>query len=128
MTGALIDTHALVWWFEGREKLSFKARHTIENLETSIYVSAASAWELAIKSDIGKFRSRELVDNLDREIRQEGFIELPISIEHALLAGSLRAKQKDPFDRMLIAQALIQNVAVISIDRIFDGHGIDRVW
>jgi PIN domain nuclease of toxin-antitoxin system len=128
VSSALIDTHALVWWFEGREKLSANARSTIEDSETTIYVSAASAWELAIKSYIGKFRSRELVDALDKEIRDEGFIELGISIEHALRAGLLRARHKDPFDRMLIAQAQIEKVSVISIDRFFDGHGVDRIW
>jgi PIN domain nuclease of toxin-antitoxin system len=128
VSSALIDTHALVWWFEGREKLSANARSIIEDSETTIYVSAASAWELAIKSYIGKFRSRELVDALDKEIRDEGFIELGISIEHALRAGLLRARHKDPFDRMLIAQAQIEKVSVISIDRFFDGHGVDRIW
>jgi PIN domain nuclease of toxin-antitoxin system len=128
VTRALIDTHALVWWFEGREKLSSKARTVIEDAEGSIYVSAASAWELAIKSKIGKFRSRELVDHLDTEITSEGFIELPISIEHALRAGSLRGRHKDPFDRMLIAQAQTENVSILSVDRHLDGYGVDRIW
>jgi PIN domain nuclease of toxin-antitoxin system len=128
VTRALIDTHALVWWFEGREKLSSKARTVIEDAEGSIYVSAASAWELAIKSKIGKFRSRELVHHLDTEITSEGFIELPISIEHALRAGSLRGRHKDPFDRMLIAQAQTENVSILSVDRHLDGYGVDRIW
>jgi PIN domain nuclease of toxin-antitoxin system len=93
-----------------------------------VLVSAASAWELAIKSRLGKFRSRELVDGLDKEIQLEGFSELPISIEHALLAGSLKELHKDPFGPMLTAQALSEKVAVVSSDKNFDGHGVQRIW
>ena len=128
MSRALLDTHTLVWWLEGREKLSVKARHLIEHPVTSILVSAASAWELAIKSDIGKFRSPELVRTLDGAIRNEGFSELPISLEHALRAGLLKGRHKDPFDRMLIAQAQIENVPIISTDKLFDSYAVDRIW
>jgi PIN domain nuclease of toxin-antitoxin system len=124
----LLDTHALVWWLEGCEKLSAKARRTIEDADTVVLVSAASAWELAIKSRLGKFKSRELAYGLDEQLAEEGFVALPISIEHALRAGGLDSPQKDPFDRMLIAQAQIEIVPVISKDTAFDDLAVGRIW
>jgi PIN domain nuclease of toxin-antitoxin system len=124
----LLDTHALVWWVEGREKLSAKAREAIEDADTVVLVSAASAWELAIKSRLGKFKSRELAQGLEEQIQEEGFVALPISIEHALRAGALDSPHKDPFDRMLIAQAQIEDVSVISKDTAFDNFAVQRLW
>jgi PIN domain nuclease of toxin-antitoxin system len=124
----LLDTHALVWWLEGREKPSVKSRGTIEDAVTVVLVSAASAWELAIKSRLGKFKSRELAYGLDDQLAEEGFVALPISIEHALRAGGLDAAHMDPFDRMLIAQAQIENVPVISKDTAFDDLAVRRIW
>jgi PIN domain nuclease of toxin-antitoxin system len=124
----LLDTHALVWWVEGREKLSAKAREAIEDADTVVLVSAASAWELAIKSRLGKFKSRELAQGLEEQIQEEGFVALPISIEHALRAGALDSPHKDPFDRMLIAQAQIEDVSVISKDTAFDNFAVRRLW
>jgi PIN domain nuclease of toxin-antitoxin system len=124
----LLDTHALVWWVEGRENLSAKAREIIEDADTVVLVSAASAWELAIKSRLGKFKSRELASELDEQILEEGFVPLSISIEHALRAGSLDSPHKDPFDRMLIAQAQAEGVSVISKDTAFDDFAVRRIW
>jgi len=128
MTPILLDTHALVWWLEAKENLSRTAREAIEKSETTVFVSAASGWELAIKTQIGKFKSTELVRGLEREIQKEGFLELPISLEHALLAGSLDSPHKDPFDRMLIAQAQIEKIPIVSNDRVFDRFSIRRLW
>jgi PIN domain nuclease of toxin-antitoxin system len=124
----LLDTHALVWWVEGRGKLSKTAREIIEEVKTVVLVSAASAWELAIKSRSGKFKSRELVEALDEQILEEGFVALPISVEHALRAGRLDSPHKDPFDRMLIAQAQIEGVSVVSKDTAFDNCAVRRIW
>jgi len=128
MTQVLLDTHALVWWLEAKENLSRKATETIEDSETVVFVSAASGWELAIKMQIGKFKSAELVRVLEREIEKEGFIELPISMEHALLAGSFDSRHKDPFDRLLIAQAQVEEIAIVSNDKVFDGFSVRRLW
>jgi len=128
MTPILLDTHALVWWLEAKENLSRTAREAIEKSETTVFVSAASGWELAIKTQIGKFKSTELVRGLEREIQKEGFLDLPISLEHALLAGSLDSPHKDPFDRMLIAQARIEKIPIVSNDRVFDRFSIRRLW
>ena len=124
----LLDTHAFVWWVEDRELLSRRAKEMIENPETLVFVSAASAWELAIKVRIGKFRSRELVAGFSAEVHKEGFIDLPISIDHALRAGGLDSVHKDPFDRMLVAQAQIEDTPIISSDRLFDSFSLRRIW
>ncbi len=128
MNRVLLDTHALVWWLEGREKLSAMARGTIEDPDTVVLVSAASAWELAIKSRLGKFESRELTYGLEDQLAEEGFVALPISVEHALRAGGLDSPHKDPFDRMLIAQAKIEDLSVISKDKVFDDLAVRRIW
>ena len=128
MSRVLLDTHTLVWWVEGRENLSTKARETIQDDDTVVLVSAASAWELAIKSRQGKFKSRELSERLDEQILEEGFVALAISIEHAIRAGGLDSPHKDPFDRMLIAQAQIEDASVISKDKAFDHFAVRRIW
>jgi PIN domain nuclease of toxin-antitoxin system len=124
----LLDTHALVWWVEGREKLSAAARERIEDSDNAVFVSAASAWELAIKMRLGKFKSRELSERLDEHIVEEGFEALSISIEHALRAGAFDSPHKDPFDRMLIAQAQVEDLSVISKDTAFDSFAVRRIW
>ena len=127
MKQVLLDTHALVWWLEEQEKLSSKARAIISDPETVVLVSAASAWELAIKSRIGKFKSAELVRNLGRAIQSEDFVELPISIAEALRAGGLKGPHSDPFDRMLVAQAQSNNIPVVSVDKCFDDYDVPRL-
>lgn len=128
MTQVLLDTHALVWWLEARENLSHKAKKIIEDSKTVVFVSAVTGWELAIKTQIGKFKSAGLVHALEREIEKEGFVELPISMEHALLAGSLGSPHKDPFDRLLIAQAQVEEVPIVSNDKVFDRFPVRRLW
>jgi PIN domain nuclease of toxin-antitoxin system len=128
MTKVLLDTHALVWWLEAKENLSRKAKEIIEESDTVVFISAASGWELAIKTQIGKFKSAQLVKGLEKEIEKEGFIELPISLKHALLAGSLDSAHKDPFDRLLIAQAQVEEVPIVSNDKVFDRFSVRRLW
>ena len=128
MARVLLDTHALVWWVEASEKLSRRARAILEDAGTSVYVSAVCAWELAIKAHIGKFKSRVLVNGFSRQIEEEGFLELPIVIKHAVRAGSLGGFHKDPFDRMLVAQAQIENLPILSSDKALDKYDVRRVW
>ena len=93
-----------------------------------MFVSAASGWELAIKTQIGKFKPVQLVRGLEKEIEKEGFIELPISMQHALLAGSFESPHKVPFDRLLIAQAQVEGIPIVSNDKVFDRFSIRRLW
>lgn len=124
----LLDTHALLWWLQGYPSLSSKARRAIAATENQISVSTATAWELAIKNNSGKLEIAELLDGFESKLAEEGMLVLPISLDHALRAGSLPVHHKDPFDRMLIAQAQAENLSVVSNDATFDRYGVKRVW
>jgi PIN domain nuclease of toxin-antitoxin system len=124
----LLDTQALIWWFDDYPALSPKARRTIASRDNEVIVSVVSAWELAIKTKIGKLNAQPLLDRLEEELTEQGFLVLPISLDHALRAGSLAEHHKDPFDRMLVAQAQAENMPLISHDPVFDSYGVRRIW
>lgn len=128
MSRILLDTHALIWWLEGGAKLSPAARRAIVNPEATVVVSAASAWEIAIKQHTGKFRVPDLVKDFRGILQQEGFVELPISIEHAVRAAALPGSHKDPFDRVLIAQSQIENAAMVTRDSLFRRYAVQCIW
>ena len=124
----LIDTHTLIWWLEYNSRLSRKAIALLSSPATTVLVSAAVGWELAIKSNVGKFHSSMLVNDLARLIDREGFSSVPISLDHAIHAGLLPLHHRDPFDRILIAQAHLLNVGILSADTVLDRYGVRRVW
>lgn len=125
----LLDTHALLWWLAGDARLSAPARAAIEGEDNPVYVSAASAWEVATKHRLGKLpRVEPLVTDFALQVARQGFLGLDISLAHAQRAGSLPGAHKDPFDRMLIAQAQAENLALVSNEQTFDHYGIARVW
>jgi PIN domain nuclease of toxin-antitoxin system len=125
----LLDTHTLLWSFNGSSSLSPRARRIVENGSNELLVSAASAWEIATKVRLGKLPTgEELVADFDRYLAQLGCDALPISLQHAVRAGGLVGDHRDPFDRMLIAQAQSENLPVLSNDRIFDAYQVRRVW
>lgn len=128
MTRILLDTHALIWWLEGGAKLSPAARLAIANPEGTVLVSAASAWEIAIKQQAGKFQVPDLVKDFQGRLLKEGFAELPISIEHAVRAGTLPGSHKDPFDRVLIAQSQVENAALVTCDSLFRKYAVQCIW
>lgn len=109
----LLDTHVYLWWCEDSPALSYKARTRIEEAE-AVYVSSATLWELAIKIGIGKFDG-DLID-LARNIQASGFEELPVKVIHAIELPKLVSYHKDPFDRMLIAQAISEPLQLITHD------------
>jgi len=126
---ALLDTHTLLWWILEDPALSQTARETIAETSNTILVSAASAWELAIKFRLGKLpRAGDLVSNFLSEVEREGFQLLPISAEHGIRAGLLAGPHRDPFDRMLIAQSQAENTPIISNEIVFENYGIRRLW
>jgi len=117
----LLDTHALLWWLFDEPKLCSIARTQISHPQNEIYVSSASAWEIATKHRIGKMpEAKELLQNYQEILQQARFIELPITTKHALRAGALPIKHRDPFDRMLMAQAELDNLAIITYDPEFN--------
>jgi PIN domain nuclease of toxin-antitoxin system len=125
----LLDTHALLWWLSGDPQLAGAAREAVADAESSVYVSAASAWEVATKTRLGKLPGAEsLAQDFAAEIEQHGFLPLPISVEHGQRAGNLPGPHKDPFDRMLIAQAHAENLVLVSNEAVFDQYGITRLW
>ncbi len=125
----LLDTHAIVWWFSGNQRLPTEARNAISDPSNDTFVSAASAWEIATKYRLGKMpRVAALANDFHNRVTGEGFVELPITVEHAVRAGSLPGPHSDPFDRMIIAQAITENMSLISNETVFDRYGVQRLW
>ena len=125
----LLDTHAFLWWLDGNRRLSDTARRAIEDAANDIVVSAVSAWEITTKHRIGKLpRAEAVARDVAGAIASQGFEELAITVTDAERAGRLPGPHRDPFDRILIAQALGHDVAVVSLDRAFDRYGVNRIW
>lgn len=125
----LLDTHTLLWWLSGDKKLSLRARRTIADEANEIFVSAVSAWEVATKHRIGKLPDAgPLAVDFAREVRQQGFSALPITLDHGQVAGALAGEHRDPFDRLLIAQSLEEKMALLSNDAVFDSFRVQRIW
>jgi PIN domain nuclease of toxin-antitoxin system len=118
----LLDTQVWLWWLGDDRRLGRRARQAISNPRSEIHVSAVSAWEIAIKMALGKLRVQRA--DLEAEIGANGFRELPIRTRHALVAGGLAAVHEDPFDRMLVAQAQVEDLAVVSADPVFEAYGV----
>jgi len=125
----LLDTHTIVWVMNNNSRLSQAARAAIALPANPVFASAASVWEAATKLRLGKFPEAALLVDNPRKILASLEIEtIPLSIEHARLAGSLVHPHKDPFDRMLAAQALLEGLTLVSIDPVFDGLNVPRLW
>ena len=125
----LLDTHAFLWWIADSGRLSETARRAIENDADTIFVSAASAWEITTKHRIGKLTPAGAVAlDVTGSIAGQGFEELAITVDDAARAGQLPGPHRDPFDRMLIAQALARNLAIVSVDQVFDEYRVHRLW
>jgi PIN domain nuclease of toxin-antitoxin system len=126
---ALLDTHALLWWLSDDPALTRTARKIIAETKNTLIVSAASAWEIAIKVRLGKLPTAiDLAADFSGLIGREGFELLSISAEHGIRAGLLPGPHKDPFDRMLIAQAQAENMPIISNEVSFEKYGLRRLW
>jgi PIN domain nuclease of toxin-antitoxin system len=110
----LLDTQVLIWWDEGR-RLAPEARRAIEEADT-VYVSAASAWEVAIKIGLGRLRPTRTVEQAASE---SGFLELPVTFRHAERVAALPPHHRDPFDRLLIAQAAVEELTLVTRDPVF---------
>jgi PIN domain nuclease of toxin-antitoxin system len=124
----LLDTHALLWWWKMPERLSAAARRTIENQSNAILISAAVAWEVGIKTKTGRINFEGYLATWSDLVAADGFSELPILSEHGIRAGLLPLHHKDPFDRILAAQAQAYASPIVSVDSIFDHYGVRRIW
>jgi PIN domain nuclease of toxin-antitoxin system len=118
----LLDTHVLLWWLSDDRKLAKNAREIIAKPDNDVLVSSASVWEVAIKAALGRIEVE--LDDLEDAIARNGFRSLPIGFRHALTAGRLPPVHRDPFDRMLVAQAGVEELRVVSHDRVFERYGL----
>ena len=125
----LLDTRAFIWWLAGSEQMSSRARRAIEDGENEILISAASAWEIATKHRLGRPSGvQALAADIAGSIASQDFKELPISVADAARGSSLPGPHHDPFDRMLIAQSLARNLALVSNEPLFDRYNVRRIW
>ena len=125
----LLDTHAFLWWVNDSKDLSGRARSAIANQKNECFFSMASAWEIAIKVSIGKLELPYTVERfLPEHLATNAIRELPIEIRHVARAGGLPFHHRDPFDRVIAAQALVEKLAIVSADPIFEKYGVKRVW
>lgn len=125
----LLDTHALLWWLLGDDRLSAKARDAIAASSDAVFASSVSAMEVATKFRIGKLpEARPIAGNLAVKIEEHGFVPLPVSIVHGDVAGLLNFPHRDPFDRLLIAQAQVERAWLVSNEALFDQFGVRRLW
>lgn len=124
MKRILLDTHVLLWWLSDDPRLGSEARRLVGDAANSIHVSAASTWEIAIKQGAGKVTSP---DDLDGIVDREGFEKLPISLYHGQQAGRLPLLHRDPFDRMLIAQAQAEGLDILTADEQIPRYGVHTI-
>lgn len=125
----LLDTHVLLWALVEPEKLSVVAREVIEDPTNLVLVSAVSAWEIAIKYDLGRLpEARTVIDGFHHHLQVLRAEELPINSAHAIIAGSLTSTHRDPFDRMLAAQSLVEGLSLVSKDPVLKQLDVPIIW
>jgi PIN domain nuclease of toxin-antitoxin system len=127
MDAVLLDTHAFLWWCADSPELSKKARKTIA--ERACFLSDASIWEMAIKLSLGKLKVPAAFERyITEQMYANGFSEMEIRFRHIAACAKLPWHHRDPFDRMLIAQAIGEDVAIVSRDAVFAEYGVQRIW
>ena len=125
----LLDTHALIWWWTDDGRLPSGARKVIADPENVVMVSAASAWEIATKSRLGKWPQVDaMIEDFAGLLRRSRFAELPITVAHVRLAGALDGDHRDPFDRMLAAQCWIERTPIVTADEVFREFAVPVIW
>ncbi len=125
----LLDTHAFLWWIGNDERLSDVARTAISDVNNEVFFSAVSAWEMAIKTRSGKLSIHaELAGFLTKHLGKNAFSLMPISLTHALQIARLPSLHRDPFDRMLVAQAQVEKARLVSRDPEIAKYAVDICW
>lgn len=125
----LLDTHTLLWWFDVPEQIGPAAREAIAEAREPILVSSVTAFEIATKHAIGKLAEvGPLLAGFEQKLANERFTPLPVAIGHAVAVAGLPLLHRDPFDRLLIAQALVEDLTLVSNEALFDRYGVRRLW
>ena len=125
----LLDTHAFLWFIAGSERLSATARQLIEESANQPFLSAASLWEMAIKLSLGRLQlGGPFEDLIPEQMRLNGIQLLGLEVEHVTPVTTLPFHHRDPFDRMLVAQAMVEQMPIVSTDPAFDAYPIRRLW
>ena len=125
----LLDSHVLVWFVIGDRQCEPTVREMIADPNTNVFVSAASAWEVATKARLGKWSDGlQIMRDLDRIMADNDFTAMPVSLEHGRIAGLFESDHKDPFDRMLAAQSRVEAMPLITADRQLVTFGIETIW
>jgi PIN domain nuclease of toxin-antitoxin system len=122
----LLDTHTLLWWVMDDARLSRVARSAIREPDNELFASVCVAYEITYKQRLG--RLYPLPDTLPRQLQKEGISVLPISLDHALAAAALPGPHRDPWDRIMIAQAQAERLSVVTVDHVFSDYGVPVVW
>jgi PIN domain nuclease of toxin-antitoxin system len=124
-----LDTHTFLWFVLGDTQLSASAKATIEDPRNEKLLSPASYWEIAIKISLGKYTlSKPYEEFMEKGITENGFVALPIEPKHTAVVTTLPFHHRDPFDRLIIAQAMVEDAAIVSNDTAFDAYSVTRVW
>ena len=124
----LLDTHALIWFISGSKELSQAAQSSIEADDANNFVSIANLWEIAIKISLGKLELKTPFKEIGRQISENGFEILPVTFEDTLTVSTLPFLHRDPFDRIIIAQAITNGLTIISKDQNFSSYSVNVIW
>ena len=129
MSRLLLDTHAFLWWVDDAPELSAAARRAIGDVSNECCLSVASCWEMAIKASLGKLRLAKTVERfVSEQVTANGFTLLNIELRHTAKVEKLPFHHRDPFDRLLIAQAMMEKLSIVSADSIFSDYGVKVIW
>jgi PIN domain nuclease of toxin-antitoxin system len=129
MPRLLLDTYSFLWWIDDAPELKAKAKRAIANIKNECYLSAASCWEMAIKASRGKLHLAKSVESfVTEQLAANGFILLSVELRHAARVEKLPFYHRDPFDRLLIAQAMAEKLTIVSADKVFSKYGVDVLW
>jgi len=122
----LVDTHALLWWLTDNPRLSYAAEAAISNPDNEVFVSASIGYEIAYKQRLGRLPA--LPESLARRLERDGIDTMPVSLAHALAAAALPGPHRDPWDRIMMAQALAERCHVVTVDKVFSEYNIPVLW
>ena len=124
----LLDTHSFLWYYKGVSDLSTNALHLIESPENDFFISVVSLWEIAIKNSLGKLGLNAPLGDFFKDVVQKGFNLMPIDLSHILQSAAFPFHHRDPFDRMLVSQALVENFVIVTKDAAIKEYAVKTIW